>query len=172
MIYTHIAYDLDKNLGAAYNRFMNLLGDDDWACFLDHDAMFTTEDWYHQLTELIKKYPDGIFYGIANRTGHKLQLDIEHYDPKYEHDILFHRKVGRTIQEQNRIAVSRMDADDPQLLSGFMILVSKKTWNIVQGVTSGFLGIDNDLHKKCNEAGIPVYIARGVYLYHWYREKI
>lgn len=31
-----------NNLGAAYNTFTSLLGDDDWACFIDHDAMFTT----------------------------------------------------------------------------------------------------------------------------------
>ena len=56
MIYTHIPYadsEHPKDLGWAYNNFMNNLGDDDWACFLDHDAMFTVSDWYPRLERII-----------------------------------------------------------------------------------------------------------------------
>ena len=48
MIYTHIAFaqsDCEKNIGCAYNQFMEILpNDDDCACFVDHDAMFTTSN--------------------------------------------------------------------------------------------------------------------------------
>ena len=36
----HLA-DCKKNIGCAYNKFMEILpSDDDFACFIDHDAMF------------------------------------------------------------------------------------------------------------------------------------
>jgi hypothetical protein len=57
MIHTYIPYapsSINKNIGAVYNGFMNMISDDDWACFLDHDAMFTTLDWYKQLEDIVE----------------------------------------------------------------------------------------------------------------------
>ena len=31
-----------------------LPNDNDWGCFIDHDAMFTTEDWYKQIDKIIR----------------------------------------------------------------------------------------------------------------------
>ena len=54
---------------------MSKLGDDDWACFLDHDAMFTTLDWYHQMESLIAEYPGaGCFTAMTNRVGNPAQI--------------------------------------------------------------------------------------------------
>ena len=79
MIYTNIPYtpsEYGTNLGYAYNKFMELLpNDDDWACFLDHDAMFTTSNWYHQLETIIKNNPDvGAFGARTNRVANTFQL--------------------------------------------------------------------------------------------------
>ena len=69
-IYTLIPYDLEKNLGGAYNKFMDLLEDDDWAVFLDHDAMFTTTDWMKTIQETITQNPEyGFFTCLTNRIG-------------------------------------------------------------------------------------------------------
>ena len=50
-IWTHIAWDNtgQKDLGKAYNACINEHADEDWVAFIDHDAMFTTDDWYLQL---------------------------------------------------------------------------------------------------------------------------
>ena len=45
MIYAFCPYDLDKNLGKAYNSCMDLLQPDDWAIFIDHDTLFAQDDW-------------------------------------------------------------------------------------------------------------------------------
>ena len=168
MIYTHIAYDLDRNLGAAYNRFMELLGEDDWACFLDHDAMFTTEDWYKQLDALTEQFPLGTFYGVTNRVGNYLQV-VNEKGSWDNHDIWFHREVGAQKKTDYGTSVTPFPADDPRFLSGVVILVSKRTWVTIGGVKDGFLGVDNDLHKKCNKHELPVYMMHGVYVYHWFR---
>jgi glycosyltransferase involved in cell wall biosynthesis len=49
MIHTMVPFAPDMNLGAAYNRAMSLIHEDDWACFCDHDMMFTTRYWHAQL---------------------------------------------------------------------------------------------------------------------------
>jgi len=51
---------------------MAMISDDDWACFLDHDAMFTTLDWYKQIEEIIEELslgdrPVGLLTTFTNR---------------------------------------------------------------------------------------------------------
>ena len=60
MIHTYIPYapkTQKLNLGWAYNNFMSLVEEDDWVLFLDHDATFTTRDWYPQIEETIISNP-------------------------------------------------------------------------------------------------------------------
>jgi hypothetical protein len=76
-MYTHIPYAPGKtrNLGRAYNQFMHLLQDEDRACFIDHDAMFTTVDWYDQIEHIVDKYLDaGMFTAKTNRIKNRKQL--------------------------------------------------------------------------------------------------
>lgn len=172
-IYNFIAYTIpeeEKNLGRAYNRYMELLpNDNDWVCFLDHDAMFTTSDWYHQLYEVIDANPGySCFTAIANRIGNPDQrfagIDQDN------HDIVYHREVGKKAQVQFRTEVK--DITDKQLLSGVMILIQKSAWEKAgKFLEDGFLGIDNYFDKALREGGMKSGVAKGIYLYHWYRFK-
>ena len=145
---------------------MKLVGIDDWVCFLDHDATWTTRDWYHQLEEIVARYPKaGMFTAVTNRIGNPHQLINQL--PKDNHDIAQHRKVGQNLQNSMRAEV--IDATESQLVSGVVILIKKSTWQKVGGFKSGFLGVDNDMHSKIKDAGMKVYIMPGVYVYHWYR---
>ena len=73
MIVTLIPYcprSEGKNLGFAYNELMARLHDDDWACFIDHDACFTTPDWYAQLEEITASLNEPcVLTALANRVG-------------------------------------------------------------------------------------------------------
>ena len=77
MIHTYIPYapkEKHTNLGWAYNNFMKMVNDDDWVCFLDHDATFTVGNWYLQLEEILKENPEyGLFSCYTNRIGQKAQ---------------------------------------------------------------------------------------------------
>lgn len=167
MIHTYIPYtpkQLGNNLGWAYNRFMELIPDDDWACFLDHDATFTTRYWYHQLEDIIGKYLDiGLYTCLTNRVGNFQQL-VKGVD-RENHDIKYHRQIGKQLQEKHYDDV--FSITNP--LSGVVILISKKTWKTVGGFADGFLGVDNDIHEKCLANSIKVGLMGGVYVYHWYR---
>ena len=64
-----------EDLGAAYNNTMEMVDDDCWVCFTDHDAMFTTDVWYYQLCHAIEKNKDaGVFTCMTNRIGIKPQV--------------------------------------------------------------------------------------------------
>jgi len=188
MIYTHIPYaprDHNLDLGWAYANFMDKLGIDDWACFMDHDAMFTTINWHQQLMDIISLYPEaGCFTCMTNRVGNPIQIAgydmgwlANESDPKQKHrkllyakfdnhDIRNHRKIGKGLFENYYSDVMELDAN--HLMSGVLILISKKIWKTIK-YKSGFLGIDNDLHSQCLKNGYKVYLMKGVYVYHWYR---
>lgn len=169
MIHTYIPYTpktKGNNLGWAYNTFMEIVPDGDWACFLDHDACFTTRYWYYQLEEILKSKTEfGLFTCNTNRIGCGYQR-LQGIDYN-NHDISYHRKVGKKIEEERYGQVLDITYQPP--LSGVLILISKKTWKEVNGFKDGFLGVDNDIHKRCSKAGIKVGLMTGIYLYHWYR---
>lgn len=170
VIYNFIAYAPGdkKNLGGTYNQYMNLLAlDDDWACFLDHDAMFTTTDWYKQLYEIIAANPEyGCLSAITNRVGNPEQKVANLKDT---HDIIYHRRIGIAAQLQKRTEV--MDVTNTHCISGVVILVKKSTWKKAGGFKDGFLGVDNDFHQRIVKAGLKVGVMRGIYVYHFYRAE-
>ncbi len=188
MIYTHIAFaqnECKNNIGCAYNKIMETIDDDDdWVCFLDHDAMFTTNSWLTQIQQIINMYPDiGAFGARTNRVGYSWQLvgniDIDN------HDIDYHRKIGKHIQSKyyEQISVgstfeipnsessefSGHLINEPRF-SGTLILVKKKSWSKIGGFKEkGFLEVDDDFRKRLSDKKIKFGIMDGVYVYHWYR---
>ena len=173
MIYTCIPYansNHPKDLGWAYNDFIQNLRDEDWACFLDHDAMFTVSDWYPRLERIIQNNPDvGAFGCRTNRVANTYQLlggiDI------HNHDIKYHRKIGSQVSQQFQDQITIIDDSTNQDgFSGVFILISKKTWNSIGGFKQGqFLSIDNDLRRRLNACSIRFAIINEIYVYHWYR---
>jgi len=171
MIYNCIPYSLEKNLGKEYNRYMSLLpSDDDFACFIDHDAMFTCVDWYNQLNEIVQQHPNcGCFTGMTNRIGCKWQrapgVDQEN------HDMIYHRKIGQERQRKYRTSVFDASFKEPlRELSGVVILLRKSTWKSINGFKEdAILGIDTDLHRRLVANDEQILLMKGVYLYHWYR---
>ena len=172
MIHTYIAYapkNHPNNLGWAYRNFMDKIdNENDWVCFLDHDATFTTKNWYTQLEDIVEKFSDyGLFTCMTNRVGNNYQ--IPQSIDKNNHNIIYHRAIGKKLQDTFYDSLTDYSVMDKTLLSGHFMLVKKKTWNIINGCTNGFLGVDNDIHKRCIDKGIKVGIMNGVYVYHWYR---
>lgn len=168
MIHTYIPFapkDKKLNLGWVYNNFMNLVGDDDWVLFLDHDAYFTTKTWYPQIEEIIEKNPEyGVFSSMSNRVGNPVQR-VGGVDTN-NHDIKYHREIGKNLQQKGAHNVINFPND---ILSGILILISKKTWKSVGGFKEGFLGVDNTLHRDCLRNNIKVGLMTNFYIYHWYR---
>ena len=139
MIVTMIPYcprSEGTNLGFAYNELMGRLHDEDWACFIDHDACFTTPDWHCSS----KKSPRGciepcvLTAATTNRVGSPWQL-APGVD-RDNHAMDYHRRVGKAIQAASRRALR--DVTRESLMSGVVILLSKQTWALVGGSEDGF----------------------------------
>lgn len=168
-IYYSIPWDTQKNIGEYYNRFMEMMTDNDYACFIDGDAIFTTTFFGKQLEDIIDKHPEcGLFTATASRIGSKWQRsgDWESDDMKT------HREIGKHISEKFYDTVEDVSDKTVQddLMGGVLILIKKSVWDkIGRFKKDGMLGVDNDIYLKAQKAGEKVYLMKGVYLYHYYR---
>jgi GT2 family glycosyltransferase len=172
MIYTYVPYspkDKPGNLGWTYRNFMEKIpSENDWVCFLDNDAVFTTPLWYNQMQDIIDKYPDyGAFTCMMNRVGQKYHVPLG--VDRDNHDMRYHRGIGKKLAETYYDQITPLNDVGGQYLSGVLILIQKKAWEEIGGCPDGFLGVDNEIHRRCVIKGVKVGRMDGVYLYHWYR---
>lgn len=178
MLITATAYHPERKLAKAYNGIMERLHEDDWICFIDHDAVWTTYTWYVQILDYIKKYPEaGLFVARTNRIGQPTQVpNAVRGKPGYSipgnsHDMRDHRDFGRAQQTTYYLDVIDRTS---RVTSGVVIVTSKQTWKKAGGFNEkreDLGGCDTDYHRRMRPIGKKVYIMKGVYVYHWYRES-
>lgn len=163
-----IPWNSDKNIGVSYNNTMKLLGSNDWACFLDGDAVHTTTYFGSRIEQVIESNPEySLFTCYTNRVNPKYQLASEsNWD---SNDILFHRNLGETLWNKNKTSIIDI-TNYPEFLSGVLILIKKSIWEEVGGFKEEkMLSIDNDIHNRVKKFGEKVGLMKGIYVYHWYR---
>lgn len=166
MIHVRIPYRQDKNLGKAYNDEFELCPEDDWLCFIDHDVLFLTPDAISIMEEYVKLYPDaGLFCCRANRI-HPL-ANYQLVDPTPSENSSIEYWMERAYQLKKELPrVSPVDHE----VSGFLMLVSKKTWREIKFVESGrALGVDNDFCWKIIDAGKKILRMDALLVWHTYR---
>lgn len=162
---TAIAFDEERNLGRAYNEIMERLSPGDWGCFLDHDAVFTTREWYGQIKRAVQDNPQGgLFTAVTNRIGRKSQIPP---GAPAGHDMRDHRVFGAQLAKQHGHSVRDITRESP--LSGVVMVISREAWKAIGGFKSGFFGVDNAAHRDVARSGRRVYMMPGLYVYHWYR---
>lgn len=175
-IHTFIPYDVDRDLGSAYNKCMDLLDDDAWAVFLDHDAMFVQPEWMLIIQDAIERNKTfGFFTCRTNRIGSQWQkaAGID----EANHDIRYHRRIGRDFsRNQVQIVQSKVsegcaveDATELPCMSGVVMIVKKSVWTKIGGAPPGMLGVDGQLHLRCRAANVKLGLIKNLYVYHWYR---
>lgn len=153
------------NLGRCYNEYMERLGDDDFALFIDHDAMFVSDSWKETICDIATRhaYDIALFISQTNRINNPYQrLNLL----EENHRIEDHRIFANEIFE-NFSTVTTECAKLPSS-SGVVIMLSKKTWK-THKFSDGFLKVDNNIHLSHRDNGDPVHMMRGLYVYHFYR---
>jgi hypothetical protein len=165
-------YDFNKDLCAAYNRHMVLLPhDEDWAIFIDHDAIWTTYDWKRIIAQYIESYPEySCFTCLTNRIGNPKQLAP---GAPTSNDYAEHREFGKKLAEHPLI-LEDFTVPTPNHLSGVVIVLHKEAWRKMGGFTtwsdkSNILGVDSAMHRDLHKAGLKTGIMKNLYVYHWYR---
>lgn len=171
MIYYSVPYNSDKNIGKYYNDFMKILpNDEDFACFVDGDTIFTTPDFGSIIESVVEEYPQiECFTCLTNRVGCKWQV-LPGIDED-NNDMSYHREIGLSMKViYSNTCVDVTDVSKWEVMSGVLILISKRLWKKIGGFKEdGMLGIDNDLHWKIQQHNEKIYLMKGLYLYHWYR---
>ena len=161
MIYTMTPFALDRNLGAAYNQAMALLPDAAWACFIDHDAMQTTREWYRLLHEAVTFKPDaGAFVAVTNRIDAPWQRAQE-ADPD-NHDIGYHTAIGLARLKTRTL----LDITDTKGFGGVCFALSKAAWREAGGFANGLLCVDHSIHFRLRATGRRIYLLENLYCYH------
>lgn len=164
-VHITIPYCLEKNLGKAYNEAMRLIPDEDWMCYLDYDAMLLTPDAPAILHEYATRYPDaGLLTAYTNRI-HQTSQQLLHGQINENDSMRWHLQQA-IKQKENLYQVTPIRRN----VSGFLMLVSKKTWQEHPFAETGeCLGIDTDYWKRLREAERPMYRMDGLYVFHTYR---
>jgi hypothetical protein len=165
-------YDLNLNLINAYNRHMELLpGNEDWAIFIDHDALWTTYHWKRQIAQYIESYPEySCFTCLTNRVASVKQVAPNApTNNNYEE----HRAFGELLANAP-LELEDFTIPTPNHLSGVVIVLHKSAWKNIGkfktwNATSNILGVDSALHRDLHQHGYKLGIMKNVYVYHWYR---
>lgn len=164
MLIAAIAYDLERNLGRAYRETLARLRPEDHCVFIDHDAIWTTRDWYRLLLEAIARYPDaGLFGAMTNRIGNKQQIPR---GAPPGHDMQAHRRFGKELQDAH--GSDAIDVTNAHLLSGVVLCIPAETRRVLP-IADGMMGVDNQMHRDVRRLGKRVYLLRGLYVQHHYR---
>lgn len=167
-IYYTIPYNSDFNIGKYYNDFFNIIpNDDDYGCIVDADTIFTTPDYGTLIENVIARYPDvEAFTCYTNRVGCPWQV-YNGVDVK-SNDIEYHRNIGKKLYEEN--GTDCVDMTNTQLFSGMFFIIKKSAWKKIGGaIEKGMLKVDNAIHQGIKNNGMKLFLMKGLYLYHWYR---
>ena len=154
-----------RDLGRVYNEYMERLGEDDVAVFIDHDAMLCGSNWASLIDKVVKgcSRENVLFVGRCNRIGNPYQrLNLL----EDSHNLWEHAVASDVVAEEcgdALIDVTRMPSS-----SGVVMIVPKRTWN-KNKFELGFLKVDNNFHKAVAKNNGKVYLLEGLYVYHFYR---
>jgi glycosyltransferase involved in cell wall biosynthesis/tetratricopeptide (TPR) repeat protein len=153
------------NLGRCYNEYMERIGDDDFALFIDHDAMFVSDSWKDIINDVATKHADEIalFISRTNRINNPYQrLNLLEENHRVEDHRIFAEQLSQRFSSETT-ECSKLPSS-----SGVIIMLSKKTWK-KHKFSDGFLKVDNKIHLSHRESGDPVYLMNGLGVYHFYR---
>ena len=167
-VFIFIAYapaDYQQNLGKAYNDYMQRLGPDDWAVFIDHDAILRGNNTLHLISEIALGYQKNevLIVGSTNRINNPYQR-ITLYEN--EHDLSTHNSVADALYDLHRDQL--FNVTQLPSTSGVLMMLSKRTWE-KHHFKDGFLGVDNAMHKSFRGGQGRVLFSKSLYTYHYYR---
>ena len=168
MIHIKTPFALDKNLGRAYNEAFEGVPDGDWVCLIDRDVCFLSPNSIPIMHEYIKQWPDtGIFTCFTNRI-HQLATDQLYFDEPSEDDRVSNWEKIAEQQEDSKLDVTEIKHP----ISGFLMLISKKTWNEIKFFPDGScLGVDNVYSHDVLMTGRKIYRMDKIVVWHSYRLK-
>lgn len=157
-------YREDRNLGKAYNEAFALIGDDDYLLIMDYDVMILLPEQISHIAEYTRRYPEAdLLVCYANRTfatGPQIYGAINE-----DADIRKHIVIAK-----NRYRYLYKATPVQQNISGFLMVISKKTWKEIKFTEDlKCLGVDTHYSQQLHAANKIIYRMDGIYVWHTYR---
>jgi hypothetical protein len=172
-LYYFTPYDR-AGLGVAYNQYASLLpNDDDWAVFMDYDAMvWCSQDIEGQLQDAIRDFPQyQVFTVMTNRLCVRCQQQIsDRAGLRDERDLV---KLKQEADYRARVFRGRVDKVRG-FFAGFFFAFPKRIWKQYPfpeiGSQAGkILGVDSAWSRTLKQNGIQVGLLQGIMVTHFYR---
>lgn len=165
-------YARDKNFFREIDDYMKLIPENDWACILDGDTMFTCSDWGDKLQQYINMYPDtGLFTCVSNRCHYSCQQAGGRAFS--EENIVWHWNYSQQLFKEKGFAVKEVQ----RRIAGHMMMIRKGTWVKIRNevhsavVAQGkkIRGVDTKISNALVRNGLKIRIMEGFYLFHFLR---
>ena len=157
-------YRRDKHLAVAYNEAFELIAEDDWMVLRDIDTMFLTPDAPNIIEDYIRAFPDtAIFTCYTNR------LSLCSKDQLYKGQISPNTNILHHIRIAESLKSDRSTKEIQSVISGFLMVISKKTWNEFKFRGANCLGVDYLFSQDIIDAGLKIQRMNGLYVFHAYR---
>ena len=153
----------DGNLGAAYNRAMEI-DPDPFTTFIDQDVLLKTHNNARDIINVVKiKYPEtALFSCYTNSSGLKYQVPQDSFSPSRINTIEGHQKLAKKLWEAHKFNAPIVNKP----MSGYLMVINKEAWRQVDGFPDGFHNVDHEFCEKLIAANLPIRFIRGLYVYH------
>lgn len=159
-----IPYDLDKNLGRAYNKMIQQVPDDEWVCLMDYDVMLLTPDAGLILHNYALRYPDSLLTCYTNRI-HPTSPQLFNGSLSANYGIRHHIEIANEVKSK-LYTVTKINST----ISGFLMMFPKSLWKDFKfSENLKCLGVDTDFSTRLIHAGKNIYRMNGCYVFHQYR---
>lgn len=160
----------DLNFGKSINDLIEFLPDEDWICLRDIDTVpLHHRVFFKQCEDIAKSGEYDLVSCMTNRLGIAYQL----HDGKISNnfDINFHLKIAHDRYNKHGSNVS----EAPGPIAGLLMLFSKQTWEDVGRFREGGVQVNGSFldflfSRHVKKIGGKIGIAKGMYLFHIYRE--
>ena len=158
-------FSTEKNIGKAYNEFMELVPDGDWVCIMDGDVLRLLPDWGNQIESIIRNNTQFKLIGCMTnrlRANHQLYRNTFSNEPNID----YHVRVAALLQHEYSYKV-----EATSYVAGLCLIFSKDTWKAVGGFRENSILFDKEFNTdiRAKFGGNPIGIAKGLYLFHLYR---
>jgi len=156
-------FDLNKNIGKAYNEYLSTLNaqDDDWIVMQDGDILYLTADWGKRIYDALAL--DGDKFGLVscytNRLRAKHQLHKNEFS--YDLNVRNHYEISLNYQGEGIQEIK-------QYVAGFFMAFQYKTWKRIKFVENS-VAFDSLFSMRVKELGLKIGLIRSLYVFHGYR---
>ena len=156
----------DKNIGLAYNEFIQCLNvpNDTWIVLQDGDITFLTDDWGKRIEDSLAL--DGDKFGLigckTNRIRSKYQLHNSEFS--FETDVKKHHEIALTYSETGIEPMKR-----GEVIAGYLMVFRKETWKRAWGFHEKNIACDAIFSEQVKGLGLQLGQFKNLYVFHCYR---